>query len=380
MQRPIRIYDTFLFDGELDLLQHRLRENYDHTDVFVLVEAAETYRGEPKPLHFERNRARFAWAGNKLRAVKLNALGGPAAEPRVRAQVQRNSILLGLYDAEPADVVLLLDADEIPSEALLRSLRAHGLQEPNRLQMTRHYQKLNIVAPASTCCIDRQLPFAFASGRSQPPTWDTTGDVWSGRSGVATPVRCFQGECGISPYALRFGGTARHVLKDAGRHLTAIDPSASLSGKLGRVFHAEWATSLGTYLPHLLRCEEHAVHHRGWWYAELVNGSLPADLARLARACPVVERATPLPPLWKRRLVRTWAWFRVWRGWPEAAVRFIDRNFEALLIALALPLMVIDFARSILAGVMAEKSSLEPDGPTDHTFEGIYSAKTKRLS
>jgi beta-1,4-mannosyl-glycoprotein beta-1,4-N-acetylglucosaminyltransferase len=379
MYPPTRIYDTFLFDGELDLLQHRLRENYDHTDVFVLVEAAQTYRGEPKPLHFELNRARFAWASSKLRAVKLNALGGSAAEPRVRAEVQRNSILLGLYDAAPTDVVLLLDADEIPSEALLRKLRADGLQEPHRLQMTRHYQKLNILAPASTCCIDRQLPFAFATGRHQPPTWNTTGDLWSGRSGVATPVRCFQKEGGISPYALRFGVTARHVLKDAGRHLTVVDPSASLSRKLGRVFHAEWATELGTYLPHLLRCEEHAVHHRGWWYAELLDGTLPPDLARLASACPAVKRTTPLLPVWKRRLVRTWAWFRVWRGWPAPWVRFIDRNFEVLLIALALPLTVIEFARFILAVAMAEGRSLEPDGHSDHPLEESYSAKTKRF-
>ncbi len=135
-----RIYDTFLFDGELDLLEHRLRENYSDMDVFVLVEAAQTYRGEPKPLLFEENKARFAWADTKLRHVKLDSLGGPAAEPRARAAVQRNSILLGLYDAAPEDVVLLLDADEIPSTGLLRELKAHGLAAPHRLQMTRHYQ------------------------------------------------------------------------------------------------------------------------------------------------------------------------------------------------------------------------------------------------
>jgi hypothetical protein len=39
LRKAIKIYDTFLLDGELDLLEYRLRENYDDTDIFVLVEA-----------------------------------------------------------------------------------------------------------------------------------------------------------------------------------------------------------------------------------------------------------------------------------------------------------------------------------------------------
>ena len=53
----MRIFDTFPFDGELALLEHRLAETYELVDVFVLVEAAETYSGAAKELTFARHRA-----------------------------------------------------------------------------------------------------------------------------------------------------------------------------------------------------------------------------------------------------------------------------------------------------------------------------------
>ena len=54
----MRIFDTFLFDGELSLLAHRLAETSDLVDVYVLVEAGETFRGEAKRLAFAEARER----------------------------------------------------------------------------------------------------------------------------------------------------------------------------------------------------------------------------------------------------------------------------------------------------------------------------------
>jgi len=350
LQSSFRIYDTFLFDGELDLLEYRLVQNYADTDFFVLVEAGETYRGEPKLFHYLSRQHRFAWAADKLRTLQLTQLGNPSSSPKQRAQVQRNSVLFALRDARPEDVVLLLDADEIPSVSLLRRLHAEGLNEPHRLQMTRHYQKLDFLAPASTCCVDTSLPFAFAANHPIPEAWGELRPLWSGRSGVAVPVRSLLG--GMiqhSPFWLRFGSEPKPVIADAGRHLTAVDPSAQLSSKLGRVFHAEWATGRGMYLRHLLRCEEHAVHHRGWWYAEQIPGALPEDLQQLADACPETLRQDPLPRPWRRKAVRTWAWLRTWTGLSDKAVRRIDCHFDELLPLLVPPLLCAEIVRSLLA-------------------------------
>jgi beta-1,4-mannosyl-glycoprotein beta-1,4-N-acetylglucosaminyltransferase len=368
LQPSVRIYDTFLFDGELDLLEFRLQQNYDETDFFVLVEAEETYRGEPKLLSYSLHQQRFAWAADKVRPLQLKQLGNNCSTPKQRAQVQRNAILFALRDARPEDVVLLLDSDEIPSLSVLRYLRTEGLQEPHRLQMTRHYQKLDLLAPASTCCIDTSLPFAIAAGHPTPEPWGELKPIWSGRSGVAAPVKSFlTGTKDRSPYWLRFGPEPKPILVDAGRHLTAVDPSAHLSSKLGRVFHEEWATGRGMYLPHLLRCEEHAVHHRGWWYAEQAPGSLPEDLHRLATAYPATLRQGPLPSAWRRRAVRTWAWIRTWRLIPERTVRQIDRKFDRLLPILLLPLLCADVGRSLVARSMrGRKKADAEDGHLHH--------------
>jgi len=351
VQQSIRIYDTFLFDGELDLLEHRLRQNIDATDIFVLIEAAETYRGQSKPLVFAENRERFAWAAHKIRAIQLKSLGTQQSSPRTRAAVQRNALLMALQDATERDVVLILDADEIPSLTALAELHGHGLTEPCRLEMTRHYQRLNLLAPASTCCIDPRQPFAFAAGHQRPDSWNP-GVLWSGRSGVAVPFASLKGSQGMAPFRLRFGGGIDGVIPNAGRHLTAVDPSAHLARKLGRVFHAEWATERGVYPPHLVRCEEHAVHHRGWWYAELVPGKLPADLVSLAAACPVAMRSDGLPRMWRRRCVRTWAWLRQSRLLSDSAIKRIDDHFGSLLPWLAAVLLPMDGVRFLAGEVL----------------------------
>ncbi len=348
-ERAVRVYDTFLFDGELDLLEHRLRRNYDEIHAFVLVEAAETYRGVAKSLVYEQHQDRFQWAAEKIRHISLPRLGPAETTARARAEVQRNAVLLGLYDARAEDVVLLLDADEIPSRALIQRLKREGLATPHRLAMTRHYQSLDTLAPASTCCVDRSLPFAFARGHVRVPGWAELDARWSGRSGVAVPVRIFQQPSAPSPFRLRFFGGVQEALGEAGRHLTALDPSAQLPRKLHRMMHEEWATQRGAHPPHLLRCQRYGVHHRGWWYAEAPGGNLPEDIAELAERCPLLRRPEPLPAMWRRRLVRTWAWVRLWPKLPDQAVHWVDRHFRLAAPLLLLPLLLADTVRWVLA-------------------------------
>ena len=50
----MKIYDCFTFFNELELLDLRLKELYNHVDCFVLVEATLTHTGKPKELIFEK--------------------------------------------------------------------------------------------------------------------------------------------------------------------------------------------------------------------------------------------------------------------------------------------------------------------------------------
>jgi len=348
----VRIFDTFPFDAELDLLEHRLAETYELVDVFVLVEAAQTFSGRPKELTFARNRERFAWAAAKLRHITLDQLGGPERSPRERAAIQRDAVRLGLRDADPDDVVLLFDVDEIASPSLLQRLRAEGIDAPRRVLMTRHYEHADAVAPRSPCCPVATLPFQSATPYIAPGSWNVLDDTWHSASGVAVPFRALASR---SAFDLRFSETDTTPIADGGRHFSSVDPSTQLDRKLHRVFHTEWAGDRETNPAHLARCRSHGVHHRGWWYAERPEGTPPDDVARLIAR--LGDRAT-FPPLRKRRLVRTWAWMRLHRAIPNRIVGMIDRHFERLLPLLALPLLIADFVRYAASRMMKPRPDI----------------------
>jgi beta-1,4-mannosyl-glycoprotein beta-1,4-N-acetylglucosaminyltransferase len=349
----VRIFDTFAFDGELSLLEHRLAESYDLVDFFVVVEARRTYRNDPKPLLFDEHRARFQWAHDRIRWVALDTLGGPALAPRERAAIQRNGILFALRDALPDDIVLLLDADEIPSRSLLMRLRRDGLQAPSRLAMTRHYEFLNVVAPASTCCPRSGAAFPVDLAAPMPGSWQFLSETWHGRSSVAVHFSDLSGDpganlAGRTPFAMRFDSGIVAGIEDAGRHLTAVDPAARLDCKLKRVFHEEHAGDRGVSLPHLQRCRRYGIHHRGWWYGQIPTGALPEDLERLASRHPQMLRSQRLPAMILRRMMRSWAWLRTWSGWSTHLVLWMDRHFGVLLPLLAVPLLLADALRALL--------------------------------
>jgi beta-1,4-mannosyl-glycoprotein beta-1,4-N-acetylglucosaminyltransferase len=340
----MRIFDSFPFDGELDLLEHRLRENFDRVDAFIIIESDRTYSGAPKELTFDRNRERFAWASEKIRHVKLQGGDAPRA-PRERAAIQRDAVRLALRDAEPDDVILLLDADEIPSAEVLPSLRARGIDRPRRLLMTRHYEHVDALAPRSPCCPISELPFQAATPHLRPGAWDDLDERWWSRSGVAVPFRALSD---ANAFDLRYGEIDAPPIARAGRHYSSIDRGARLESKLARVFHTEWSGPRETSPHHLKRCREHGVHHRGWWYAEIPDGELPDDVKRLLKG-----NATKFPPMWRRRVVRSWAWMRLWRMFPDAAVAAIDRH----LFLFALPLLAADFVRGVAGAALTRQAA-----------------------
>ncbi len=348
----MRIYDTFLFGGELDLLEHRLRETFDLVDAFVLVEAAETFRGAAKPLVFRDHAGRFVWAAEKIRHIALESLGPAPHTAWQREALQRNALMLGLGDASPDDIVLVLDADEIADHALLMRLRQTGVERPHRLAMTRHHEFLDSVAPASACCPDPEAPFAFHAGRIRPGAWPQPGAAWQETTGIAVRYRdlCGDPQAGLparSAYEMRRLMHGAPVLENAGRHFVSTDPAMRNEVKLARVSHEELSDSRTLAAEHLHRVRRHGVHHHGWWYAETPAGTLPADLERLAQRFPALKRQQPLPGPVRRRLVRTWSWLRFWPLLPDRFVRAVDGNFERLTPLLIVPLLAADLLRAL---------------------------------
>ncbi|MBN9024435.1 hypothetical protein [Kaistia sp. MMO-174] len=121
--RMVRLFDCFLLFNELDLLEIRLHEMAPFVDRFVIAEATTTFSGQPKPLHFELNRARFKAFEDKIVYIVVDTSGGQE-DGWARRRKQCDGLLDGVRDAAPDDIVLLSDLDEILSAETLRRLRA----------------------------------------------------------------------------------------------------------------------------------------------------------------------------------------------------------------------------------------------------------------
>jgi Glycosyltransferase family 17 len=115
----VRRFACCMLKDELDVLEFRLNELDGKVDRHIVIESPVTHRGVPKPLHFAEHAARFApW----LDQITYVVGGLPYDEnPWVREHAQRDAAWQAILSlgAEDADIVLITDVDEIPSDAAL---------------------------------------------------------------------------------------------------------------------------------------------------------------------------------------------------------------------------------------------------------------------
>jgi hypothetical protein len=118
-----RYWFPFMLNWELDMLECALSENYDRVHKFVLVEATLTHQGRPKPLYYDDNKSRFEAYNDKIIHVVCDYL--PTREqtldPWPRERMQRDAGQMAyLPQADPDDIIIISDLDEIPSTAAFR--------------------------------------------------------------------------------------------------------------------------------------------------------------------------------------------------------------------------------------------------------------------
>ena len=107
----MRVYDCFMFFNELDLLEIRLNTLAPHVHKFVLVESPYTFSGKEKPLYYEKNKndPRFAGFKDKITHIIHDEPVGDVWETsilRQRESNQRSSLILGLENIKPDDVII----------------------------------------------------------------------------------------------------------------------------------------------------------------------------------------------------------------------------------------------------------------------------------
>lgn len=121
-----KVIDATILSVELDLLEIRLKELWPVVDIFVVLEADRTFHGKSKPLILEQNIERFAWAKAKLKNFSYRGLtelnyGDSPFKNEDRLRKAMNKIVAQL--AEPGDLILVSDVDEIPRQSTLALFR-----------------------------------------------------------------------------------------------------------------------------------------------------------------------------------------------------------------------------------------------------------------
>ena len=142
----MRVYDLFPFYNELDLLELRFSELDPIVDVYGLVELPVTFTDKPKPLYFKDNHARFATAEREIRCYTPSAYPSgphPTVDWFQRAQLGRL-----LDDAQPNDIVILSDVDEIPHRETVKAVIEAGYDHPVVLKQRLYYHRVDLYDPS----------------------------------------------------------------------------------------------------------------------------------------------------------------------------------------------------------------------------------------
>lgn len=138
----MKVYDLFTFNDELDLLELRLMELSDVVDIHVLAELPHTFMQAEKPLHFRDNAARFSKYLGKIRVIEPKSY--PVGPHPTIEHFQRRLLSSGIGDAEPDDLILLGDVDEIPSVEVIENLKANPVGHPVTCRQRLYYYYVNL--------------------------------------------------------------------------------------------------------------------------------------------------------------------------------------------------------------------------------------------
>src|SRR6266446_2628922 len=121
-----RIYDCFLYNDECELLAIRLRLLAPVVHKFVIVWSRETFTGLEKRETFPLELLELDDLQGRVELIELDTLVGKG--PWEKEAFSRNALARGIVDAEPSDLIMISDVDELPRPSVLAEL----IRQPDR--------------------------------------------------------------------------------------------------------------------------------------------------------------------------------------------------------------------------------------------------------
>lgn len=154
----MKIVDCFMFYNELDILKIRLHEIYDVVDHIIIVEASKTHTGKSKPLYYSENKHLFDRYHDKIihlvtdfdEDYAFRKCMNSINEHWYRENFQRECIqvLIHQLDLMDEDILIVTDADEIPSKQVIQDIRSGTMKiQDNHLysiEMALYYYNIEL--------------------------------------------------------------------------------------------------------------------------------------------------------------------------------------------------------------------------------------------
>lgn len=148
------IYDCFMFNKELDMLEFRFKELYDYVDYFILIESSKTHTNSSKELYYNNNKSRYTEYSKKVIHIVMDddiALNLYKLCPKnVTTQwiiengtrIFLTQFILINDSIKEDDIIMMSDLDEIPDVDILQNIS--NIKLPTRLGMDLFYYNFEL--------------------------------------------------------------------------------------------------------------------------------------------------------------------------------------------------------------------------------------------
>lgn len=259
----MKIFDCFTFYNEFDLLELRLRELYNHVDHFVIVEGNTTFTNVPKPFYFDENRARFEPWTDKIIYVQVTDMPRDA-NTWANETFQRNAIMRGLDSAEPEDIIIVSDVDELIRPSTIDAMRSDVDSNVWGLRMPTFNFKLNYMLVTS------ELYFVWAMAAR--------------KKHLVPPEQLRHQRFALNGFLYGYHNSGVALMEHAGWHFTYLGDTKFAENKIKSFSHTETNTPEIIAQLDVERSIENGdgiYHHPGYKYsAVLLDSYFPETVLR----------------------------------------------------------------------------------------------------